>query len=144
MKWTSQRSNKRSWNSPWEMRTLLWHELRPICGAGIDGNEKAQTQEYSAQGHEHDNASVHPHSTNELLLKFNSLQKEHATSKAQLTDLQQENELLLLQLHQVQEELELYYLANKEMIAALKKSRQSMDQARKVFINLNKKVMACQ
>jgi len=127
-----------------ERRTLLWHELRSICDEGIDGNGKAQTQGYVAQGHEHDNALVHTHNTNELLLKFDSLQKEHAASKSQLLDLQQENELLLLQLHQVQEELELYYLANQEMIAALKKSRQSMDQARKVFINLNKKVLACQ
>lgn len=122
-----------------ERRTLLWHELRSICDAGIDGNGKAQTQGYAAQGHEHDKALVHTHSTNELLLKFNFLQKEHATSKAQLTDLQQENELLLLQLHLVQEELELYYLANKEMVTALQQANRSMNQARNMLIHLSRK-----
>lgn len=122
-----------------EMRTLLWQELQPGCGIDIGNSVKAKMQGYSALGHEHDKALVHTHSTNELLLKFNFLQKEHATSKAQLTDLQQENELLLLQLHQVQEELELYYLANKEMITALQQANRSMNQARNMLIHLSRK-----
>ena len=54
-----------------------------------------------------------------------------ATANAQA--LGEENELLLSQLHLVQEELENYYLANREILAAMDQSNHTLHRARKVI-----------
>jgi hypothetical protein len=54
-----------------------------------------------------------------------------ATAKAQA--LSEENEMLLSQLHLVQEELENYYLANREILAAMDQSNHTLHRARKVI-----------
>lgn len=54
-----------------------------------------------------------------------------ATAKAQA--LSEENEMLLSQLHLVQEELENYYLANREILAAMDQSNNTLHRARKVM-----------
>ncbi|MES3709722.1 hypothetical protein QC590_15965 [Pseudomonas putida] len=54
-----------------------------------------------------------------------------ATANAQA--LGEENELLLSQLHLVQEELENYYLANREILAAMDQSNHTLHRARQVI-----------
>ncbi|WP_313409670.1 hypothetical protein [Stutzerimonas kunmingensis] len=62
-----------------------------------------------------------------------SLQKEKAELQAKAQSDAEENELLLNQLHQVQEELENYYLANREILAVMGQSEQTLHRARGVI-----------
>lgn len=59
--------------------------------------------------------------------------KELAGATANAQALSEENEMLLSQLHLVQEELENYYLANREMLAAMDQSNNTLHRARKVM-----------
>lgn len=58
---------------------------------------------------------------------------ETAGAVANAQALSEENELLLSQLHLVQEELENYYLANREILAAMDQSNHTLHRARKVI-----------
>jgi len=99
-----------------ETRALLFHELRFCLGVSIEMNGETRIDQHRSSDRENDRV------------------------RSELNDLRQENELLLLQLHQVQEELELYFLANQEMVAALKQSRQGMNQARSILFNMPQKM----
>lgn len=101
---------------PPEPRALLFHELQFCLGVSIEMDEKTRIDRHWSSDREHDRV------------------------RSELKALRQENELLLLQLHQVQEELELYFLANQEMIAALKQSRQALNQSRSILFNLPQKM----
>ena len=59
--------------------------------------------------------------------------KDLAGAAANAQALSEENELLLSQLHLVQEELENYYLANREILAAMDQSNHTLHRARKVM-----------
>lgn len=59
--------------------------------------------------------------------------KDLAAAVANAQALSEENELLLSQLHLVQEELENYYLANREILAAMDQSNHTLHRARKVM-----------
>jgi chromosome segregation ATPase len=61
------------------------------------------------------------------------LQKETADIRASLQSLTEENELLLAQLHEVQEELEKYSLANREILATMGQSEDTLHRARNVI-----------
>jgi hypothetical protein len=68
------------------------------------------------------------------------LSEEEARLRKELADigtgsqsLTEENELLLSQLHLVQEELENYYLANREILAAMGQSEHTLHRARNVI-----------
>lgn len=56
--------------------------------------------------------------------------------KFQNEQLRNENTLLLETLHKVQEELEAYYLANNELIAAVRRSESTMLRARSIITRL--------
>lgn len=68
-----------------------------------------------------------------LAAELTSLQKEKAELQAKAQSDAEENELLLNQLHQVQEELENYYLANREVLAVMGQSEQTLHRARGVI-----------
>ncbi|WP_449431667.1 hypothetical protein [Pseudomonas putida] len=59
--------------------------------------------------------------------------QERDGAQAMSNSLIEENELLLSQLHLVQEELENYYLANREILAAMSQSNDTLHRARKVI-----------
>lgn len=61
------------------------------------------------------------------------LRKELADIGTGSQSLTEENELLLAQLHLVQEELENYYLANREILAAMGQSEHTLHRARNVI-----------
>jgi hypothetical protein len=64
------------------------------------------------------------------------LRKELADIGTGSQSLTEENELLLAQLHLVQEELENYYLANREILAAMGQSEHTLHRARNVISRL--------
>lgn len=63
--------------------------------------------------------------------KLNDLQKQNE-------ELKEENQLLLETLHKVQDELETYYMANIELISAIRNSENTMIRARSIVTRLAK------
>lgn len=70
---------------------------------------------------------------NNELDQLRAAQQQAGLETANAQALSEENELLLSQLHLVQEELENYYLANREMLAAMDQSNHTLHRARKVI-----------
>jgi DNA repair exonuclease SbcCD ATPase subunit len=64
------------------------------------------------------------------------LRKETVNIRKGSQSLAEENEQFLVQLHQVQEELENYYLANREILAAMGQSEHTLHRARNVISRL--------
>lgn len=72
-----------------------------------------------------------PPSKNAQTSKLNDLQKQNE-------ELKEENQLLLETLHKVQDELETYYIANIELISAIRNSENTMIRARSIVTRLAK------
>jgi hypothetical protein len=68
-----------------------------------------------------------------ILERDAQLRAEAADVRAGLQSVVEENDVLLAQLHQVQEELEHYYLANREILAAMGQSERTLHRARNVI-----------
>jgi hypothetical protein len=77
------------------------------------------------------NTHSSPSSKNVQTSKLNELQKQNE-------ELKLENQLLLETLHKVQEELENYYMANIELISAIRSSENTMIRARSIVSRLTK------
>lgn len=98
------------------------HGLRQQLAAEQEASRKATTQVEEAH--------------KKVATDIQRLQEQLAEKHTELQSTSEENDLLLAQLHQVQEELENYYLANREILAVMGQSEQTLHRARRTIVRM--------